>query len=100
MRLHDVMRPALLVFVAFAPWCAGETVVRVKDGDSLVVDSNGREVEVRLADIDTPEFNQPGVRKPRRRSGRWSPARMFAWNWSGAMPTDASWPMCSWGTSM
>ena len=36
-----------------------ETVVRVKDGDSLVVDSNGREVEVRLADIDTPEFNQP-----------------------------------------
>ena len=59
MRLHDVMRPALLVAVAFAPWCAAETVVRVKDGDSLVVDSNGREVEVRLADIDTPEFNQP-----------------------------------------
>ena len=34
-------------------------MVRVKDGDSLVVDSNGREVEVRLADIDTPEFDQP-----------------------------------------
>ena len=49
----------LVVSVAFAPWCAAETVVRVKDGDSLVVDSNGREVEVRLADIDTPEFNQP-----------------------------------------
>ena len=59
MRLHDVMRPALLAAVAFAPWCAAETVVRVKDGDSLVVDSKGREVEVRLADIDTPEFNQP-----------------------------------------
>ena len=53
------MRPALLAALAFAPWCAAETVVRVKDGDSLVVDSNGREVEVRLAVIDTPEFNQP-----------------------------------------
>lgn len=59
MHLHDVMRPALLAAVAFAPCCAAETVVRVKDGDSLVVDSNGRDVEVRLADIDTPEFNQP-----------------------------------------
>ena len=53
------MRPALAAMIAFAPWCAAETVVRVKDGDSLVVDSSGREVEVRLADIDTPEFNQP-----------------------------------------
>ena len=34
-------------------------MVRVKDGDSLVVDSNGRQVEVRLADIDAPEYNQP-----------------------------------------
>ena len=54
-----MIRRALLVSVAFAPWCAAETVIRVKDGDSLVVDSNGRQVEVRLADIDTPEYNQP-----------------------------------------
>ena len=59
MRLHEIMRPALLASVALAPWCAAETVVRVKDGDSLVVESNGREAEVRLADIDTPEVNQP-----------------------------------------
>ena len=59
MSLHETIRPALLAAVVFAPWCAADTVVRVKDGDSLVVDSNGREVEVRLADIDTPEFNQP-----------------------------------------
>ena len=59
MSLYENTRPALIVLVAFAPWCAAETVVRVKDGDSLVVDSSGREVEVRLADIDTPEFNQP-----------------------------------------
>ena len=58
MSLYEAIRPALFVVVAFAPWCAAETVVRVKDGDSLVVDSSGREVEVRLADIDTPEFNQ------------------------------------------
>ena len=59
MRLHEIMRPALVASVVFGPWCTAETVIRVKDGDSLVVDSNGREVEVRLADIDTPEFNQP-----------------------------------------
>ncbi len=59
MRLYGVARPALLASVIFGPWCTAETVVRVKDGDSLVVDSNGRDVEVRLADIDTPEFNQP-----------------------------------------
>lgn len=59
MRLHEIMWPSLLACVVFPTMSAAETVVRVKDGDSLVVDSNGREVEVRLADIDTPEFNQP-----------------------------------------
>ena len=59
MRLHEIMWPSLLACVVFPAMSAAETVVRVKDGDSLVVDSNGREVEVRLADIDTPEFNQP-----------------------------------------
>ena len=37
---------------------AGEQVVRVKDGDSLVVASGGREVDVRLAGIDAPELRQ------------------------------------------
>ena len=59
MRLHEIMWPSLLACAVFPTMSAAETVVRVKDGDSLVVDSNGREVEVRLADIDTPEFNQP-----------------------------------------
>ena len=36
-----------------------EQVVRVKDGDSLVVASGGKQVDVRLADIDAPEYNQP-----------------------------------------
>ncbi len=36
-----------------------EEVVRVKDGDSLVVVSGGRQVDVRLADIDAPEYRQP-----------------------------------------
>lgn len=57
--LREAIRSALLVSAFLAPWCAAEQVVRVKDGDSLVVDSNGNEVEVRLADIDAPEFNQP-----------------------------------------
>ena len=49
----------LLGCVLIAAVGNAETVIRVTDGDSLVIDSNGREVEVRLADIDAPEFDQP-----------------------------------------
>lgn len=35
-----------------------ERVVRVKDGDSIVVASAGREVDVRIADMDAPELDQ------------------------------------------
>ena len=59
MLLRDTIRSALVASVLIASWCTVERVVRVKDGDSLVVDSNGQAVEVRLADIDAPEFNQP-----------------------------------------
>ena len=47
---------ALLLNVA----AHAEQVLRVKDGDSLVVESGGRQVDVRLADIDAPEHRQPG----------------------------------------
>ena len=50
------------VLLAFALWtqavAAESPVVRVKDGDSVVVLSGGRKVEVRLAYIDAPEFKQ------------------------------------------
>ena len=96
MRLYGIAGPALLASVMFGPWCTAETVVRVKDGDSLVVDSNGREVEVRLADIDTPEYNQPrGGEGPGMRCVRWSTARRCAWNSSGETPIGASWRGCS-----
>ena len=36
-----------------------ERVVRVKDGDSIVIASAGREVDVRIADMDAPELGQP-----------------------------------------
>ena len=48
--------PLALLLAASA---AAEQVVRVKDGDSLVVASAGREVDVRLAGIDAPELRQP-----------------------------------------
>jgi len=50
----------LVVLAAILP-CAvrAEDVVRVVDGDSLVVESAGREVDVRLAFIDAPERDQP-----------------------------------------
>ncbi|MDX1431385.1 MAG: thermonuclease family protein [Gammaproteobacteria bacterium] len=37
---------------------AAERVVRVKDGDSIVVRSGDNEVDVRIADIDAPELDQ------------------------------------------
>jgi micrococcal nuclease len=40
---------------------ADATVVRVVDGDTLVVDSEGEEDRVRLIGIDTPESVKPGT---------------------------------------
>lgn len=56
-RVGCLIAIVLLVTVVHAGHA--EPVVRVKDGDSLVVSSGGREVDVRLADIDAPELRQP-----------------------------------------
>ena len=53
----------LALVLATGPAFAGSPVVRVKDGDSLVVQSGGQEVEVRLAYIDAPEFDQAHGKK-------------------------------------
>ena len=55
------MRARWIAALALLPSAiaGAEQVVRVKDGDSLVVDSGGRQVDVRLADIDAPESRQP-----------------------------------------
>lgn len=39
---------------------AAERVERVIDGDSIVVSSGAHEFEVRIADVDAPELDQPG----------------------------------------
>ncbi len=47
---------ALLQFITGSVYA--ERVVRVKDGDSIIVASAGREVDVRIADMDAPELGQ------------------------------------------
>ena len=42
------------------------TVVHVKDGDSLIVEHNNTQKELRLVGIDTPEYNQPWGKKATR----------------------------------
>lgn len=39
------------------PWIG--QVVKVVDGDSLIVQSGGEEVEIRLYGVDAPEYHQP-----------------------------------------
>jgi len=41
------------------------TVLRVLDGDSLIIDVRGAQYPVELADIDAPELNQPWGRAAR-----------------------------------
>lgn len=55
---HQFLFGCLLAAAAAGTVCA-EQVVRVKDGDSIVVSSGGKNVDVRLADIDAPEHRQP-----------------------------------------
>lgn len=42
------------------------SVIRVRDGDSLLVRAAGRDIEVRLADVDAPERGQPHADQARK----------------------------------
>lgn len=56
-------RLVLFALLLTAVPAVAERVLRVKDGDTLVVTSAGREVVVQLADADAPELRQPRGRE-------------------------------------
>lgn len=56
-------RLVLFALLLMAAPAVAERVLRVKDGDTLVVTSAGREVVVQLADADAPELRQPRGRE-------------------------------------
>ena len=63
MKLNRVF-PIIFAFIA-TPICAQNTinyknliVTHVYDGDSIRAKSGNKEIEIRLASIDAPEFNQ------------------------------------------
>lgn len=49
-----------------APRSITGTVERVFDGDSMIVRAKGRDIEVRLGEIDTPEKGQPYAETSRK----------------------------------
>ena len=64
--MNRLMGAALFALVLATGAAFAEPVKRVKDGDSLVIESGGREVEIRLAgSIDAPELNQAHGRQAR-----------------------------------
>ena len=81
MNLRALMLFGLILLAACAPeyFPRGEMparVVRVIDGDSLIVTVDGRREKVRLAGIDTPEFTAPC--EAERRLARAARARLEA----------------------
>lgn len=60
----------LLLFASLgacaAPQSVAGTVQRVLDGDSVIVRASGRDIEVRLGEIDTPEKGQPYAETSRK----------------------------------
>ena len=82
----------LALVLATGPAFAGSPVVQVRDGDSLVVQSGGQEVEVRLAYIDAPEFDQAhGKKAGARCCDLWSVGAGCDSIRSEAMCTGGSW---------
>lgn len=61
-RLTKAAGLPVLLLAAVLTYCATPregTVVRISDGDTLTVLMSGRQVKVRLAEIDCPEKRQP-----------------------------------------
>ncbi len=66
---HSIMLEKILVILnlfyvlsgtfADAREAFNATVMKVIDGDSLLITTGGRNIEVRLYGIDAPEYNQP-----------------------------------------
>lgn len=61
------MRSRIILFILFffsfscniSTEISGGKVVKIKDGDTIVILSDGKETTIRFADIDCPEKNQP-----------------------------------------
>jgi micrococcal nuclease len=75
------LRILIIISITFAAWGGPDyvvaqtfsaTVKRVIDGDSLLVSTGKRNVEVRLYGIDAPEFDQPYADITRKFVKKWS----------------------------
>jgi micrococcal nuclease len=57
----------LFLFISFNLYSQSGTVVRIKDGDTIVVlDELNNQITIRLAEVDCPESNQPFGKKAKQ----------------------------------
>lgn len=74
MKYSNLLRAsilALLLLLAAPAWGEEVTLIRVVDGDSLVVEMRGLRMRVRMAGIDAPEYNQPGGTEAKEFVKKW-----------------------------
>ncbi len=71
MRLSQCLLLTLASFLASAETVYQGTVVRIVDGDTLVLLVDQQQLKIRLADIDTPESTFRYSSQRERRSGIW-----------------------------
>lgn len=94
-RISSLAGLAALLLPALAP--AAEftaTVVRVKDGDTIVVLHDNKQIDIRLEGIDCPESGQAFGQKAKQATAGLAHGKMVTVQPPARTSTGGRWPTC------